>query len=30
VHTYLYRLARKGLVEARGERGAQRYFPVGT
>jgi hypothetical protein len=29
IHTYLYRLARKGLVEARGERGAQRYYPAG-
>lgn len=29
-HTYLYRLARKGRVEARGERGAQRYYPLGT
>lgn len=28
IHTYLYRLTRKGLVEARGERGAQKYHPV--
>ncbi len=28
VHTYLYRLTRKGLVEARGDKGSQRYYPA--